>query len=99
MPGELLRGHDRVELLVGEKLLVGFVNARNPITSRDFTGEIRPDFRNRDDLTFLGKAGAGVVAQVGALAHRADADETDFDGCLRHKESVRVRKFSEFVNG
>ena len=85
MPGERLRGHDRIELFIGEKLLVGFVNACNPVTGCDLTREIRADFRDCNDLAFLGEAGAGVVAQVSALAHGADADETDFDGFLRHK--------------
>ena len=78
VPAERLRGHDGIELLVCQKLLVAFINPWNAISPGNLLREIRADFRERDDLAFLSHAGTRVVPQMGALAHATDADKSDF---------------------
>ena len=74
VPAERLNRHHAVQLLCGEHFPVIGIDARHAVTLRYQSSETRPQLGQGDHLAV--RQGS-VVAQVRALSHTADADESE----------------------
>src|SRR5262249_25216598 len=73
MNGERLDRCDAVELFVRQQFPMIPIDARYAVTLGDFSAQTLAQFRNSRHLTI---GNGEIVAEMGALSHSSDTDET-----------------------